>query len=101
MGDTLTQVEGVVKWFDPKKGFGFIVGPDEQDIFVHYSQIDGSGFRVLQDGERVVYDAVHTAGRGWNATAVRRVEPKPELEVHVKRVKPTDASQAAHEERSG
>jgi CspA family cold shock protein len=75
----LTDVEGVVKWFDPKKGFGFIVGPEGQDIFVHYSQIDGDGFRVLKDGSPVRYDAVR-GEKGWHATRVQRVET-PEVKV--------------------
>lgn len=42
--DHLEEVEGVVKWFDPRKGFGFIVGPQGQDIFVHFQVIAGDGF---------------------------------------------------------
>ena len=42
-----------VKWFDPKKGFGFIEGPSGRDVFVHYTQIQGEGFRSLKDGEEV------------------------------------------------
>ena len=71
-GETIVGAEGVVKWFDPRKGFGFIVGPDEQDIFVHYSNIEGDGFRVLKDGSTVVYDAQKT-DKGWKATRVERV----------------------------
>ena len=70
---TLVDVEGTVKWFDPKKGFGFIVGPDDQDIFVHYSQIEGDGFRILADGARVRYDA-ERGDKGWHATRVVRLE---------------------------
>lgn len=77
MGDSaenvLTDVEGIVKWFDPKKGFGFIVGPQSQDIFVHFSQILGDGFRVLKDGSTVRYDAVR-GDKGWHATRVVRLE---------------------------
>ncbi|HBS30068.1 MAG TPA: hypothetical protein DEB06_11625 [Phycisphaerales bacterium] len=69
----LTGVEGQVKWFDPKKGFGFIVGPQGQDVFVHYTQIDGDGFRVLKDGATVRYDAA-LSDKGWHATRVERVE---------------------------
>ena len=48
---------GEVKWFDNKKGFGFIVGEDQnQDVFVHYSAIEGEGFRSLKDGEKVEYE---------------------------------------------
>ncbi len=69
----LTGAEGVVKWFDPRKGFGFIVGPEGQDIFAHYSVIQGDGFRVLKDGSNVIYDAVKT-DKGWKATRVTRNE---------------------------
>lgn len=64
--------EGVVKWFDPRKGFGFIVGPEKQDIFVHYTAIQGEGFRVLKDGSTVHYDAARS-NRGWKALRVTRV----------------------------
>ncbi len=67
----ITGAEGVVKWFDPRKGFGFIVGPEGQDIFAHFSVIQGEGFRVLKDGGTVVYDAVKT-DKGWKATRVVR-----------------------------
>lgn len=69
----LEDVEGTVKWFDPKKGYGFIVGPEGQDIFVHYSQIEGEGFRVLSDGAHVKYDALK-GDKGWHATRVVRLE---------------------------
>lgn len=67
----LHQVEGTVKWFDPRKGYGFIVGPEGQDIFVHFSVIEQTeGFRSLRDGERVTYSA--TVGpKGWSATRAR------------------------------
>ena len=45
------MVQGQVKWFDPKKGFGFILGPEGQDVFVHYSQIKGDGFRTLRPAQ--------------------------------------------------
>ncbi|HYE61322.1 MAG TPA: cold shock domain-containing protein [Phycisphaerales bacterium] len=70
---SIEGVEGVVKWFDPRKGFGFIVGPEGQDIFTHYTVIQGDGFRVLKDGASVSYDAVKT-DKGWKATRVHRVE---------------------------
>lgn len=68
---TLSGVEGEVKWFDPRKGFGFITGPDGQDIFVHFSVIQGDGFRVLRDGAVVEYDA-ENSDKGWRATRVTR-----------------------------
>ena len=60
----IEQIEGEVKWFDPRKGFGFIVGPEGQDIFVHYTVIEGDGFRALKDGSRVNYDAERSE-KGW------------------------------------
>lgn len=73
-GRRLVGLEGVVKWFDPKKGFGFIVGPEGQDIFAHFSVIEGEGFRILRDGSNVQYDAV-LGGKGWHATRVVRLDP--------------------------
>ncbi len=67
----LKDVQGVVKWFDLKKGFGFIVGPQQQDIFIHFSKISGEGFRILRDGAHVRYDATLT-DKGWHATRVER-----------------------------
>lgn len=71
--DHILGAEGVVKWFDPKKGFGFIVGPEGQDIFAHFSRIEGDGFRVLKDGSKVVYDA-QRGEKGWHATRVARAD---------------------------
>jgi cold shock protein len=69
--DQLTNAEGVVKWFDPRKGFGFTVASDGRDVFIHYTVIQGEGFRVLKDGSKVIFDAVRT-DRGWKATRVIR-----------------------------
>ena len=49
---------GKVKWFDPKKGYGFIIGEEGQDVFVHFTSIAGNGFRALKDGEEVSYEMV-------------------------------------------
>jgi CspA family cold shock protein len=72
---------GQVKWFDPKKGYGFILGPDGQDVFVHYSQIQGDGFRSLRDGEDVDYELVE-GDKGWQARTVTRVSPAPVPDTH-------------------
>lgn len=76
---------GIVKWFDPRKGFGFLVGPENEDVFVHYSVIEGDGFKVLKDGSHVEYDATKSA-KGWKATRCARSERVPEIEVVIKKV---------------
>ena len=65
--------QGTVKWFSEEKGYGFIT-PDGggEDIFVHYTAISGSGFRSLEDGEKVIYEL--TKGRkGAEAQNVSKV----------------------------
>lgn len=49
-------MKGKVKWFDTKKGFGFIETGDGPDVFVHYSNIDGSGFKNLEEGQEVEFE---------------------------------------------
>lgn len=62
---------GTVKWFNEKKGFGFIT-PDDggSDLFVHHTNIDSQGFRTLKDGQRVEYEAAQ-GKKGMEATNVR------------------------------
>jgi CspA family cold shock protein len=64
--------QGTVKWFSQEKGYGFIT-PDEggDDLFVHYTEIEGRGFRDLEDGERVSY-AVGPGRKGLQAKNVRK-----------------------------
>jgi CspA family cold shock protein len=50
--------EGTVKWFNQRKGYGFISTPDGRDIFVHYSNIAGEGFKTLVEGEAVSFDII-------------------------------------------
>lgn len=76
--EQISGAEGVVKWFDSRKGFGFIIGPDGQDIFTHFSVIEGEGFRVLRDGCTVSYDALK-GPKGWRATRVEHTEPSIEI----------------------
>jgi CspA family cold shock protein len=65
---------GVVKWFNDGKGFGFIT-PDEgnDDLFVHWSQIEGEGFKSLREGQRVEFE-VGQSDKGPVANTVRPVE---------------------------
>lgn len=64
-------VRGSCKWFNDQKGFGFIT-PDEggSDVFVHFSAIQGDGFRTLSEGQRVEYDQVK-GPKGISAERVR------------------------------
>jgi CspA family cold shock protein len=66
------MARGTVKWFSDNKGYGFIAAEDTQDLFVHHSAIEGSGFRTLHEGDRVEFE-VRTSERGAEATHVTRV----------------------------
>ncbi|CAB5106496.1 Cold shock protein of CSP family [Olavius algarvensis associated proteobacterium Delta 3] len=50
------MAEGTVKWFNGQKGYGFIEQEDGPDVFVHYSGINGAGFKTLNEGDRVTFD---------------------------------------------
>ncbi|MCK4307811.1 cold-shock protein [candidate division WOR-3 bacterium] len=50
--------KGKVKWFNERKGYGFIEREDGEDIFVHYSDIEGDGFKILEEGIEVEFDVV-------------------------------------------
>lgn len=51
------QVSGTVKWFNDKKGFGFIAQDNGQEVFVHHSAIQIDGFKALREGQRVTFEA--------------------------------------------
>jgi len=63
--------KGFVKWFDTKKGYGFIEQPGGEDVFVHYTGIEGDGFRSLRAGEEVEFE-VSVGPKGAQATRVVR-----------------------------
>jgi cold shock protein len=67
------MAQGTVKWFNGEKGFGFIAQDGGgADVFVHYSQIDASGFRNLEEGQRVEFE-IGQGQKGPQAQAVRPI----------------------------
>lgn len=66
------MAEGTVKWFNDRKGYGFITLEDGRDLFVHYSSIDTPGFKTLTEGERVTFE-VEESERGPQAKNVKRI----------------------------
>jgi CspA family cold shock protein len=65
------MLQGTVKWFNNKRGWGFIVKEDGDDIFVHYSAIKGDGFKTLDEGQRVQFEIEE----GDKGPAAANVEP--------------------------
>ncbi len=66
------MANGTVKWFNNRKGYGFINEEDGRDIFVHFSSIQMEGYKTLNEGERVTFD-VEESDRGPEAKNVRRI----------------------------
>ncbi len=69
----MSRASGTVKWFSKEKGFGFITQEDGPDVFVHHTAIEGSGFRALEEGDRVEFDVVEDP-KGQKAQNVTRIE---------------------------
>jgi CspA family cold shock protein len=69
----MARTTGTVKWFSQEKGYGFLTQDSGPDVFVHHSAIEGTGFKTLQEGERVEFDVV-TEPKGLKAQHVVRLE---------------------------
>lgn len=65
--------QGIVKWFNSEKGYGFIAGDDGKDVFVHFSAIRGNGYKSLQEGDAVDY-TVTQGKKGLQAEDVERMK---------------------------
>jgi CspA family cold shock protein len=67
------MAQGTVRWFSEEKGYGVICPDDgKEDVSVHYTEIAGSGFRSLQEGERVIYELIRNPnGRSWAVNVSR------------------------------
>mgnify|MGYP001344904603 CR=1 FL=1 len=66
------MAEGIVKWFNDSKGFGFISQDNGSDVFVHFSAISGDGFKSLAEGERVSFE-VQNGPKGLQAAEVKKL----------------------------
>jgi CspA family cold shock protein len=73
VGEVDMPETGVVKWFNNDKGYGFIKRSTGEDVFCHHSSIQASGYRTLNEGERVEFD-VKQGPKGLQAENVRRME---------------------------
>ena len=73
-GKELEMPDGKVKWFNEKKGFGFIENEGGPDVFVHFSDIEGDGYRKLQEGDLVQYEIVQGEKGPKAASVVKRQE---------------------------
>ena len=67
------MASGKVKWFDNKKGFGFIAQDSGGDVFVHHTSIQGGGYKSLNEGETVTFEIVES-GKGLKAQNVQRAQ---------------------------
>jgi CspA family cold shock protein len=65
--------QGTVKWFSNEKGYGFIARADGEDLFVHFSAIEGDGYRTLHEGQEVEFEIVD-GPKGQQAANVRPVQ---------------------------
>jgi len=69
------MAKGTVKWFDPKKGFGFVINDQGEDVFVHYTSINGEGFRCLRNGQIVEYEEI-SSQKGLQGRNVQVIEDR-------------------------
>ena len=66
------MAEGTVKWFNPDKGYGFVAREEGDDVFVHFSEIQGEGFKTLDEGQKVIFEVTTGQNGKLQATNVRK-----------------------------
>lgn len=66
-------MRGTVKWFDPKRGFGFIISSKDEEIFIHYQSIDMQGYKTLKKGDCVEFEVLETP-KGLQAKHIKPVK---------------------------
>jgi CspA family cold shock protein len=71
----MARTTGTVKWFSKEKGYGFITPESGPDVFVHHASIQGGGFKMLYEGERVEFDVIEEP-KGLKAQNVVRLDPQ-------------------------
>jgi len=71
-GGDFEMATGTVKWFNDKKGFGFISQDNGDDVFVHQTSIEGEGFRTLAEGDKVEFEVIKDQ-KGYKAAKVRKL----------------------------
>ncbi len=67
------MAEGIVKWFNAAKGYGFISREDGDDLFVHFREIQAEGFRTLDEGDHVTFDVTQGQNGKMQASNVRKI----------------------------
>jgi CspA family cold shock protein len=67
------MAEGTVKWFNADKGYGFIAQEDGDDVFVHFSEIQGDGFKTLDEGQKVSFEITQGQNGKMQASNVHKV----------------------------
>ncbi len=65
------MIKGIVKWFDPQRGFGFIEMEGEKDIFVHHTEIQSEGFKTLNEGQEVEFEIKSNEKGNYAANVVK------------------------------
>ena len=70
--EVLSMIKGTVKWFNDKKGFGFLSREDGDDVFVHFTNVQGEGFKTLREGDTVEFE-VQEGAKGPQAVNVRAI----------------------------